>query len=471
MKAGDKAIAAYANQEALDFYERAQTVCDTLGARGLMTAADVARKRGFVKITIGDLPEAIADFDRMLEAARNQGNRHLEGLALADRGAAEWLAHQLEKSEQTLRAVWTIADEGFDDLRFCANFWLFALFTFGLSRCAEARPFLHVADTLEEEVEDPFHRGWWMMLRPCVPIWEGRFDDALSFLERRRGIIQAIPNISIRVNVQWRYALAWIGKGAYQQALDIIQEILATCDRTGEVVTWPRVLNTMGWLCSELQNHERAMAWNAEGVEVAKEINAPDPEIECNALVNLGDNLLALGRLDEAEGYFQQVERIVRSPQSHDYFMLWRYAQHLFHSFGEWWFARSDYEKAHAYADECLNLAEETNSRKNIVKARRLRGQVFLAQGRLRESDRELAIALAVAQAVGNPPQLWKTYVATGDLQQTQGKADDAKQAYRDAAGVIEAVATGLDDESLKNAFLNSSEVRTIQQKASTASL
>jgi tetratricopeptide (TPR) repeat protein len=146
--------------------------------------------------------------------------------------------------------------------------------------------------------------------------------------------------------------------------------------------------------------------------------------------------------------------------------MLWRYSQHLFHRYGELWLVRGDHDRALAYADECLALAEPSDSRKNIVKGRRLRGQIFLAQGKLPEAEKELATALEVAQRVGNPPQLWKTNAALGDLRQAQGRPDDALQAYRDALAVIEGVAAGLSDESLGETFLGSDHVQGVRRAA-----
>ena len=117
-------------------------------------------------------------------------------------------------------------------------------------------------------------------------------------------------------------------------------------------------------------------------------------------------------------------------------------------------------------ADECLELAEPTETRKNIVKGRRLRGQVFLAQGKLVEADRELTTALEVAREIGNPPQVWKTHVALGDLREAQGRAAEARRAYRDALAVIDGVAARLSDESLRETFLSSDHVRDIRRAA-----
>lgn len=125
-------------------------------------------------------------------------------------------------------------------------------------------------------------------------------------------------------------------------------------------------------------------------------------------------------------------------------------------------------DKVLACADECLALAESSKSAKNVVKASRLRGQVFLVRGQLAAAEQELLAALEVAQQVGNPPQLWKTWVALGELWQTQGRPGDARQAYDSALSVIDRVAEGLTDGSRRETFLSSPHVQEIMQAAAS---
>ena len=226
-----------------------------------------------------------------------------------------------------------------------------------------------------------------------------------------------------------------------------------------------RGLNTMGWLYGELQDHRQAMEWNMQGLQAALKANFPIPEVENNARLNLADNLLALGRLEEAEEQFNKVEQVAHNPRPLDKFMLWRCSQHLFHSFGELWFSRENLDKALSYADECLVLAEQSYSQKNMVKGHRLRGQVFLAQNKLKKAEEELSIALSVAVRVGNPTQLWKTHAVLGDLFQARDLLDEAHKAYGDALSVIEGVAANLQDNSLRKIFLGSHETLEIRQK------
>jgi tetratricopeptide (TPR) repeat protein len=179
-----------------------------------------------------------------------------------------------------------------------------------------------------------------------------------------------------------------------------------------------------------------------------------------------GDSLVALGRFAEADKQRTAVERVVRAPRPQDRWMLWRYAQHLFHSVGVLCLARGDVEAALAYADECLSSAETSGSVKNIVKARRLRGQALLAQGEFPLADVELATALAITRQLGNPPQLWTTLSVVGDLRAVQGRAVEAREAYREAVQIVDEVAARLPDDRLRQALLSSAQVEHMVKRA-----
>ena len=464
-KAGDRLAAAYANQEALHFYEKAINVSGKIGVSSLRSSVNLTRKRGLLNATIGSFQSAIEDFNHMLVTARILEDRHLEGMALAYRGWAEHQNHDFKTTEHTLKAALEIANEGFEDVLFFASVSLVAFF-FAINRNAEARPFLEVIEKQAPGIDDPFILGWWSLMGALSAQWQGRFDDVLKQLEHRRTADKG-RGAGFLINT-WVEALARGGKGEYERALALLEDLIATGERIGDYFWRVRALNTMGWVYGELQDHQQAMLWNIQGLEAAQEATAPNAEVESNARLNLGDNLLALGRLSEAEEHFKKVEHIVRNPKSQDQFLLWRYSQHLFHSYGELWFERDDLDKAIAYADECLALAEQSNTQKNIVKSRRLRGQVFLKLDKLDKAMDELSIALKVAMRVGNPTQLWKTHAILGDLFQARDQSNEACRAYGKAFSVIDGVAANLQDNSLRDTFLRSHDVHVIRQKAHT---
>jgi tetratricopeptide (TPR) repeat protein len=254
--------------------------------------------------------------------------------------------------------------------------------------------------------------------------------------------------------------------GNYQIALDLMEDVIGLAERAGENPYRARAYNTIGWIYREIEDHQKAIEYNRRGIEEAELTKSRSKiEVEANARINLGDSLFVLGQLDKAEEQFQHIERIVRDPEPENRWMLWRYAQHLFHSCGELCLARGQFDKALNYADECLMLAEESESKKNIVKAQRLRGQTFMVQGDLISADQALSAALEVAKHIGNPPQLWKTLSTMGDLRRKQGRLEESIT-YQDAFSVVETVASKLEKEDLREKFLNSKHIQEIQSAA-----
>jgi tetratricopeptide (TPR) repeat protein len=379
-----------------------------------------------------------------------------------------YFGHEFEAAEETLREALTVASDGFDDVGLLASAHLSSLLAV-TNRHAEAATLVPLANDLAPRADDPFGQAWWSINGCEILHWAGRYDEALSLLERWGGAVERSHQIILLLWHKWEAALARGGKGDYALALALLDEVLATCERIGEVVVAARAANTLGWIHGELQDYQRALELNERSLELASTVKFADTELRGNALLNLGDCLAALGHLDEAEEHFQVVERVVRHPSPADRWMLWRYAQHLLHSYGEVWLARGELEIALAYADECLDLAESSVSRKNIVKARRLRAQVFLARSKPAEAEEELDRALAMAHLVGNPPQLWKTLVTIGELRHAQERPDAAQKAFQEALAVVEHVAVGVRDEALRTTFLASPHVQHIRQRAAVA--
>jgi hypothetical protein len=85
---------------------------------------------------------------------------------------------------------------------------------------------------------------------------------------------------------------------------------------------------------------------------------------------------------------------------------------------------------------------------------------------RLDEADRDIARALDVSHRLGNPPQRWRTLVAAGDLRTKQGRVDEADALYREANATIDAVASALRDDAVRDTFLRSKSISEIRAKA-----
>jgi class 3 adenylate cyclase/tetratricopeptide (TPR) repeat protein len=481
-KAGDKAFAVYANQRAADSYAKALAICERLGDTGIRKVAGLSQKRFYANFMLRHHVEALEDADRWRAAAARLGDPAWEGQALVNRGYTEHFHQSFEGGVAALEAALALANaKDLDAVRLPANSFLIASY-YDCHRMDDARRVLQTAVEIAERMQSSLPTvagsaaGTVVNARVNLGTiggffltWTGRFDDALAHLERYGESSAAHPNLFMRFMFQFSQALALGGRGKYVQALALLHEVITTCEHFGEYFYQGRMMNTLGWIYGDLQDFDRSIEWNERSLSSARGNYPPGPEVEGNALVNLADDFIALGRLDEAEDRLGEVARMVEEKVPKDCMQQWRYELHHYASFAELWLARGDWEAALSAADECLALADKTESQKYVVTARRSRGQALLAQGRFAEAEADILAALPLAVEVGNPPQLWRTHAALGELRRAQSRPDDARHAYGNALAVIESVAAGLTDAELRDTFLRSEHVQGIKTAAEAA--
>jgi tetratricopeptide (TPR) repeat protein len=100
------------------------------------------------------------------------------------------------------------------------------------------------------------------------------------------------------------------------------------------------------------------------------------------------------------------------------------------------------------------------------VKGWHLRGQIALSRRRLDEAETAFRQALAVAEAIGNPRQLWTPHAALGRLHAARGRHDQAGAAYRAAREVVDRVKAGLKDPGLRLSLERAPAVRELYDRA-----
>jgi class 3 adenylate cyclase/tetratricopeptide (TPR) repeat protein len=464
--AAEKATDSFANSEASGFLTQAIEICERLGtddARRRLVG--FAERQGAVAFALGDLDGAAAAFVKLADNAQQLGDTSGHARGLAKTSMVELYMHDLDRAEQTaLRALEITSDDANARAVAKATVWAVTLFT---ERYEESEALRHEVKQLAADVTD----DWTLVtvsatMAPLRDEWSGRHPESLAVIEDALAKFGPKTDLMGYLFGRWAECLNRMSIGEHQRALDQLLEDIPFAERTGVILMYLRALNTVGFIYGDLHDYENAMTWNRRGLREALDAGLPDPEIECNAALNLADNLMALGRLDEAEEHYRWVEGIYRNPTPEQRFMLWRYAQHMLHSYGELWLLRGDAERALAYANECLELAHRSDSPKNELKAYRLRGQVFAARGRLDDARAEFERAISVGRDIGNAGQLWRSYAAYGDALHDAGQPDDARAAYAGALQVIDHIADGLTDDLLRETFLGSERIRTIRAGA-----
>ena len=471
VNSGDKASAAFANPEADAFYERAVSLIDRGVAGDERMGAEIAEKLGFVRFTTADLPGATAAFERMIAFARSLDDQRLISVSLSRRGMAELIAHDFERAEETARRALELATD--DNTYFTASLWLDMLCLI-TDRHEEAAVYAAECEARLAKVDDAFARGFWDEFLVILPNWKGDFATAIDIWSETTVPDADLPStqqeVMANLGSTWGGALSLCGIGRYEEALSTLRFVIARAERIGDVFFRIRAFNSLGWVYIELQDLENGRLWNQRALDFAVEAGVADAELDSNAHLNLADALIAQGRLDEAEEHLIGVERIVRDPAPEERWMLWRYAQHMLHSYGEVHVLRGDIERARAFAEECIARATKSGTKKNIAKGQRLLGQALAAGGDHSAAADAIRVAIDIAGETGNPTQLWKSWAALGDVRTSSGDGAGAAEAYGEALRVIDGVASGLADDELRETFLGSQAVRTIRARAGDSS-
>jgi tetratricopeptide (TPR) repeat protein len=259
------------------------------------------------------------------------------------------------------------------------------------------------------------------------------------------------------------HGMTLTGKGDYEAALALFREGLKLAEKVGDEAIHHRLLNCLGWLHAELGDLDAALDFNRQSSEVGR--RRDDPGTFPNAEINLGEIYLARGDVAEAENCFESAYRFWGNPRTSQW-MRWRYAMRLFAGMGELGLARGDSERATEFADRCLELATRTNSRKNLAKGWRLRGRIALARRHMDEAETAYRQSLAMAEAIGNPTQLWVTRAALGELHLARQRHDLAGEAFRAARDVLDRVKGSVSDPALRASLEHAPAVQHVYELA-----
>jgi class 3 adenylate cyclase/tetratricopeptide (TPR) repeat protein len=465
VKAGQKAQQAYANQEAREHYNRAVDICERLGgAVEPATRMTLYAGKGAVHVPLSEFRASIETYQCLLEVVRQLGDRHKEAEALYQIGFGFYGAHEFEQALEFSHQAQALAAEIGNQSILAASLFIIAQVQAVTGKLDEASHGFEASLRVSRAAGEEGREGFNLYMLGQLHSWKGEYEQALRLQEQSFTIGHAQDLQLLVIRILWYRGMTHGGQGEYTAALAALQDALTLSDRLGDKVFKCRVLNTQGWVYGEIYNLEAAIRYNREGAEASYQVG--DPEIIRNAEINLGDDYLLLGDLEQAQRYLEKVYKDTQQRGKWgEEWMKWRYSQHLYHSLGELWLTKGDAAQALEFAEECLRLAEPTMSRKNLVKGWRLKGQALLAQGQGEQAEVALARALTLAREIGNPPQLWKTYQALGALYEWQADLERARVAYQSAMDMINEVAARLQDQELRRTFLAARPVQEIRER------
>jgi class 3 adenylate cyclase/tetratricopeptide (TPR) repeat protein len=457
--AAEKAARTFATREALALYDEAEQVADALGAAVEPdTRIVLHRAKCDLYVLVSDFERAHSESERALSVARATGASLAEGEVLVAMSWATLLSHRFERALDEARQAIDVG-ERVQAPQVVAGAQLATAFVYEVTgRLEEASAKFDQVLAISRSAGDVTNEAFALVLAAELKGWEAQFEDASRMyaagieMARQHNVMVAL----LEGGFMWGVTLT--GQGQYDRALAVFEDGLALAEKVGDENYTPRYLNSLGWLHIECGDLERAKDLNCRAAEGAPR---RDDESIANAELNLADIALARADTARAAEILDGVHRRVKHPATSEW-MRWRYSMHLFASLADAALERGDVAGARRFIDECLELAIRTRSRKYVVKARRLLGEIALARHEHEDAERALREALAVAQAIGSPTPLWQTHAALGRLYTARGKPEAAHGAYAAARGILERVKTNVHHARLRAALESAEPMRRL---------
>jgi tetratricopeptide (TPR) repeat protein len=465
VRSGDKARQVHARQEALSFYTQAIEA-----SRRSMPALDagqllpVYEGRGLIWRLLTRYDEAIADFQMMRQLARASGDRHNEGESLCHLVFSHWLKF----SEDQLPFMEQYAQQALELAQRTGNQHVLAKSLTGLGLVHQVRGNLRESDRqLEASLQVSRRQGYHDTLAPDLlwlgahAYWQGDFRRARQLSEEGLVIARGVHDGLIELLSLAFLCQAHWSTGHYAEARTVLHEGLTKAKERRNLFSGGRLTNTLGWFHREFGDAARAVDYDQESLELGRASGMSNVEI--NALINLGLDYLALAQHAQAFSYLEPtLERV-----EHEVFGTerWRWKTHLLIGLAELASTTGASDRALRYAEAGIKEARATSSRKYIALGWALRGKIAARLGDAETAGKVLRRAFSLADKLRSPALIYPLAYELGHWYERTGKEREAIRLYGKAQAIVEQMATAVEDDALRSAFLHSALVQTIHER------
>ena len=499
-RAGEQAQAAYAPLEAVEHFSRALKSAQTLN---IVPPEALYIKRGQVYMNLGDFENALADLEQALVLARQSQDRAAEWQSLTDLGIlwtgrnlkkagefhqlandlaqelgrskfrghslnyfGNWLSHIGREEEashahqQALEIFQSQADK--HGLAETLDFYALAI-SFSGDQVASLDQYQHARE-LFQETGDKI--GYISSLASCnrsVAISETGFSPLRTVTECKHDAAQAL-NIARQIHCFTEQAHVELFSGAalasYGEFGEGQAHLKAALGLANEIEhhQWIAAAHFfLGRLYLSILAPELALDNLETGMVSARKLGAAF-WIE-NISVELALTHLALGELPHAQALLEPL-----LPQNQPKLNLT--ARRILWSWGKIALALDQPAKSFQIAEQLIESAPGVDQSRPIPVLLKLKAESLVALGRPEEAQQVLKRAQCGAEESGMRPYLWQIHADLAKLQQDLEQKEQARDELIAAQEIIASLAATLEDQDLRQNFLQQAEARLPKIKA-----
>jgi serine/threonine protein kinase/tetratricopeptide (TPR) repeat protein len=454
---GDNATKLYAYAEAEKHYSRALSLVEKLpGEEQPEQLLRLHQKRGTVNHALSRFPKAVSDFTKMLDLARQLNSLELQSAALNALTTTLFFSHRLKETAERAGEALAVAELAHSQALRVETMCLIALKHLCYGELQEAKPVLDDILITARELDHHPALLTGLAWRGCLYFFQSEYEAAIKLETEAISLASELRDGFLLLTSFFFLGLSQGNLGRMSAALATLHKAIEKARRNGDLFWYPRMPNCIGWLHRELQDFEGAHKYDQQGIEVSREHHVL--EAEANSLINLGIDYTHAGDVEKTRSAFHEVREIFER----DAWFRWRYSIRLQAASAEHWLRAKDMERAGECALQLLEAATQYEAHKYIAVAHQVMAQVAIAKGELAEGERQFEAALSELRQYPAPLVTWKTYAEVGRLKSRQGDSHSAREAFVQAAEIVNAITANVTDEELRTTFVNSEAVREV---------
>jgi tetratricopeptide (TPR) repeat protein len=470
LKAAEKATQAFGLRQALELYADALEAVRRLGDRvPVTTPAAIHRARADLFFGVGDFGRSHEAAEALVALARRLGDRVLEANALVQLAAAlQWLEDfpaALQRAQEAIEIA-----EAHGAPRPLGGALYVRSYVFSVSgKLEESEAGYTRAIEIVRAQGDRSAEALALHMVATQRSWQGRYSESLELSREgtrlgREGrlVVGLLRNL-------WTQGLALTDTGSYDAALAAFSEGQALAEKIGDDAYLTRFLNTVGWLRIECADLTRGIDLSELSYEVtgrsSRAGHGTGAERRAFIRNNEGEALMVRGELGAAAEALAESHHIVQHPPPSRW-MTWRYTTQCYAGLAQLALLQGDPERARRLADQSLEVAVPTRSRKFESWAWRIKGEGATLRGAWGEAEDALRRALSLAEAIGQPRQTWLSHVALGHLDAANGRRDSALGRYRSAWAIITGLRARTTEPTLRAGLESSPLAREVEHLA-----
>ncbi|MEE9390557.1 MAG: tetratricopeptide repeat protein, partial [Candidatus Aminicenantaceae bacterium] len=461
---GEKALSNMANPSAHTFFQKAINIA---GPKNLMLTPvqeyAIYQGKGNTEFNMGRIGDAEKDFFQAKEAAKKMGDQNKEAEALSMAGWSLAIGKKYEEAINIYEEAINFGQQIGNPIIEGRNLIGLGVLTMALGDIQKYLKYIEQAVEIGKRINSPLILTLSLSIRAFqFPHYGVPEEEALEYLNSMIPKLKAVQNARACVTVYLILGYSQACKGDYMASISSFQEGLRFAEETGEILVKTKALNFLGWVYGDLGWISEAKKLNEESSEAALQIGYGSEEAEAMAVANLAENAVAEGNYEQAEKYLDDLSKKAEADPGY-LLNKHRWEVRQLCTLGEIFLHREENDEAMRCAHKAFEIAENTLNKRGMIKINRLIGEIYIKKRDLVKAEQRLNEALANAKEVDNPPQLWRTYSALGQLKEAQGLNREAKKQYREALQVIENVSSNLEDEKIRKIFLNSDSIIKIR--------